>query len=159
MQVYAARRGRRGKGEELCGVWVRGCGLVRGRDGGEMQDYDKDETILQSCHIFGSRNCPVSSLHVDLGLPVCLLFGDISLYHIIFSIVWQKLVIPTRFFALNSWNSYFVFPSRRLSCICILVMQGRRPYHNMTYAGHVALNWARITQVGSWALKPGEQVL
>jgi hypothetical protein len=51
----------------------------------------------------------VSSLHVDLGLPVCLLFGDISLYHIIFSIVWQKLVIPTRFF-LESWNSYFVFP-------------------------------------------------
>jgi hypothetical protein len=34
-------------------------------------------TILQSCHVFG--NCAVSPLHVDLGLPVRLLFGTLSL--------------------------------------------------------------------------------
>jgi hypothetical protein len=90
-----------------------------------MQDHDKDETILLVLSIFGPRI--VLSAHCMLISDCRFFFCLVPLlfYHIIFSTVWQKLVITTRFFVRQQFrNRILFFPSRLVSCICIVVMQG-----------------------------------
>ena len=70
-------------------------------------------TIRQSCHVSAkAKLCAVSSLHVDLGLPVFVLFGTLLLF---ITTVCQKAVVPTRFICNSSGVRFgdldFLFPT------------------------------------------------